>query len=257
MSNDVTNNKDGPDFIGYYRHLFQMQISEIEEQSPSSQPVQLFCNSLGRGLSYYAKAKLTTVLHEAADALNKEADELLGKIIAKLEAESNLGQSLCFSGKFNKGSTPEPFIGRKRKMPIGSDFSQSDNGFCNSELNEQVHTGPQSVDANCEVHEESIDKYSADLLHKLCKMEEGVEEFLNEVVLNCRTMTSAEKQLLGSRIQNLPEKSYDRLIEIFQMRNPFSRQNSDCVFINLDKQDTATLWRLYYYVETVRKASKT
>ncbi|KAJ4757589.1 bromodomain testis-specific protein [Rhynchospora pubera] len=255
MSNDLSNNKDGPDFIGYYRHLFRMQISEIEERSPSSQPVQLFCKSLGGGLSYYAKSKLMSVLHEAADALNKEADELLGKIIAKLEAESNLGQS-CFSGKFNEGSTPEPFIGRKRKMPIGSNFSQSDNDFCNSELDEQVHTGLQSADANG-VHEESTEKYSADLLHKLCKMEEGVEEFLNEVVLNCRTMTSAEKQLLGSRIQNLPEKAYDRLIEIFQMRNPFSRQNSDCVFINLDKQDTATLWRLYYYVETVRKASKT
>jgi Bromodomain extra-terminal - transcription regulation len=49
-------------------------------------------------------------------------------------------------------------------------------------------------------------------------------------------MTSAEKQQLGRMIQKLPEKAYDRLIEIFQSRNPFSRQNSDSVVIDLEKQ---------------------
>ncbi|KAF3337378.1 Transcription factor GTE7 [Carex littledalei] len=80
---------------------------------------------------------------------------------------------------------------------------------------------------------------------------------ITQLTYYTRAMTCAEKQQLGQRIQKLPEKAYDRLIEIIQSRNPFSRQNSDCVFVNLEKQDDATLWRLYYYVETVLRASKT
>lgn len=57
-------------------------------------------------------------------------------------------------------------------------------------------------------------------------------------------MTSAEKQQLGRRIQKLPEKSYGRLIEIYQSRKPFSRQNSDSVLINLEKQVSLSLGRL-------------
>lgn len=59
--------------------------------------------------------------------------------------------------------------------------------------------------------------------------------------MSCRAMTSAEKQQLGRRIQKLPEKAYDHLIEIFQSRNPFSRQNSDSVLIDLEKQVSLSL----------------
>ncbi|XP_078170383.1 uncharacterized protein LOC144564653 [Carex rostrata] len=255
MSNDPSNNKDGPDFIGYYRDLFSMEISKIEEQ-PISKSVRYFSNCLGGGFFDY-NAKLGYVLHEAATVLNRETNELLEKIIAKLEAESDLGQLPFFSGNSNKESTPEASINRKRKMPSGPDFSQRANGFHSSELVEKVYRDIQSLQGNGEVHQEAVDQYSADILQKLCMMEQGVEEFLNVVVVNCREMTSAEKQQLGQRIQKLPEKAYGRLIEIYQSRKPFSRQNSDSVFINLEKQDNATLWRLYYYVETVLRASKT
>ena len=75
MSNDPSNNKDGPDFISYYRDLFSVEISKIEEQ-PISKSVQFFSNCLGGGLSDY-KAKLGSVLHEAAAVLNRETDEVL------------------------------------------------------------------------------------------------------------------------------------------------------------------------------------
>lgn len=77
MSNDPTNNKDGPDFIGYYRHLFSMEISTIEEQPTSLKSVQFFSNCLDGGLSDCKKVKLRSILHEAAIVLNKEADEVL------------------------------------------------------------------------------------------------------------------------------------------------------------------------------------
>lgn len=64
--------------------------------------------------------------------------QLLEKIIAKLEAESDLGRLRCFSGNSNKESTPEASISRKRKMPSGPDFSQRANGFHSSELVEKV-----------------------------------------------------------------------------------------------------------------------
>lgn len=75
MSNDPSNNKDGPDFIGYYRDLFSMEISKIEEQ-PISKSVRYFSNCLGGGFFDY-NAKLGYVLHEAATVLNRETDEVL------------------------------------------------------------------------------------------------------------------------------------------------------------------------------------
>jgi hypothetical protein len=77
MSNDPTNNKDGPDFVGYYRHLFATEISIIEEQLISLESVQFFSNCLGGGLSDCKKEKLRSILHDAATILNKEVDEVL------------------------------------------------------------------------------------------------------------------------------------------------------------------------------------
>jgi hypothetical protein len=64
--------------------------------------------------------------------------QLLEKIIAKFEVESNLRQLSCFPGYSNKDSTPEASISRKRKMPAGPDLSGRGNGFHSSKLVEKV-----------------------------------------------------------------------------------------------------------------------
>lgn len=59
---------------------------------------------------------------------------------------------------------------------------------------------------------------------------------LNNCCTICRAMTRAEKRQLGKQIQKLPEKAFDRVVEIVQQRNLSARHLSDDIFINLEEQ---------------------
>ncbi|KAL0927980.1 hypothetical protein M5K25_002208 [Dendrobium thyrsiflorum] len=70
-----------------------------------------------------------------------------------------------------------------------------------------------------------------------------------------RPMSSAEKEQLGRQMKKLPEKAFDRAVEIVLRNKPSEAEPSE-VFVDLETQDNITLWRLYYYVQTVLEANK-
>ncbi|KAL9289849.1 hypothetical protein ACSQ67_024380 [Phaseolus vulgaris] len=68
------------------------------------------------------------------------------------------------------------------------------------------------------------------------------------------SMTLAEKQQLQSLIQKLPSRNLDRVVELLRRNRPAEEQSYDQIFVDLETEDNASLWRLYYYVEAVEKA---
>ncbi|KAJ3678317.1 hypothetical protein LUZ60_002120 [Juncus effusus] len=214
------------DIVGYYKQLISSLLSEKEATFPlsheeksqninnSSKDETFFTDIVGLDISENKKEMLKTALRECVASLNQEADKVLNKL-AMLQIESDRREDLI----------PEASR-RKRKAHDGFDFSQCSNG--------------------------SNEMCSPELLDKICKMKEGADELLNEIANHCRPMSVGEKQRLGSRIKKLPEKSFDRVLEILECTN----LSYEPISIDLEKQDDVTLWRLYYYVETVLHASK-
>ncbi|XP_072965802.1 uncharacterized protein [Typha angustifolia] len=260
MSNDTSAepNEFGPNYLGYYKHLLMELLYDKESNSPvmeSAEPsmghskgdqgiyrqdsgksksysgsVSFFTEGIGKGFPEYKKERLKSVLHETAVSLNQEADEMLGHILATFRIGSDQKEKLlsCYASGPDE-DVPSPLCRKKRKAS-------------------------PSLMSNASEKFSSLPSFET--IEQLCKMEQDLDEYVNEVVSHCRPMTHAEKQQLGSRIQKLPEKALDRVVEIFEVRNFPARQHSDNVFINLEEQDNVTLWRLYYYVETVLKANK-
>eukprot|EP00262_Sarcandra_glabra_P007444 TRINITY_DN20264_c0_g1_i2.p1 TRINITY_DN20264_c0_g1~~TRINITY_DN20264_c0_g1_i2.p1 ORF type:complete len:138 (+),score=25.67 TRINITY_DN20264_c0_g1_i2:305-718(+) len=102
--------------------------------------------------------------------------------------------------------------------------------------------------------EEGVGKSRDKFLEKLGQMEQNLEEFLDILMSKCRPMTRVEKQKLRQRIQKLPPKALDRVVDIIRRRKP-SETIADEIHIDLDSEDIVTLWRLHYYVETVANAN--
>ncbi|CAJ1786476.1 unnamed protein product [Sphenostylis stenocarpa] len=69
-----------------------------------------------------------------------------------------------------------------------------------------------------------------------------------------RSMTLAEKQQLQSSIQKLSARNLDRVVELICRNRPVAERSCDKIFVDLETEDNATLWRLHYYVEAVEKA---
>lgn len=101
---------------------------------------------------------------------------------------------------------------------------------------------------------ETVKKYSDELSATLGHMERKLEELLNTVVSRCRRMTRAEKQELRKLIQKLPQNNLARVVEIVQHSKVADSRPSDEYFVDLEKEDNVTLWRLFYYVKAVEKA---
>ncbi|KAF8399813.1 hypothetical protein HHK36_015684 [Tetracentron sinense] len=104
--------------------------------------------------------------------------------------------------------------------------------------------------------EETLKKYSDELSATLGHMEQQLEELLDIVMSKCRPMTLVEKQELRKLIQKLPQKNLDRVVEIIQHSRLPETCPCDEIHIDLEKEDSLTLWRLYYYVEAVKNAKK-
>ncbi|ESR59906.1 hypothetical protein CICLE_v10015858mg [Citrus x clementina] len=102
--------------------------------------------------------------------------------------------------------------------------------------------------------EETVKKYSDELFATLGHMEQKLEELLNTVVSRCRPMTRPEKQELRKLIQKLPQNNLARVVEIVQHSKLADSRPSDEYFVDLEKEDNVTLWRLFYYVKAVEKA---
>ncbi|KAG8054281.1 hypothetical protein GUJ93_ZPchr0001g32075 [Zizania palustris] len=89
-----------------------------------------------------------------------------------------------------------------------------------------------SMEENGETHQEAVKKFSAELLEKIDKMAQGVDDILEIMASKCRSMITAEKLELSNRIRKLPVKAFDRVVEIINMRRP-ANESSDKITFNL------------------------
>ncbi|KAK7287304.1 hypothetical protein RIF29_00534 [Crotalaria pallida] len=130
---------------------------------------------------------------------------------------------------------------------LGSDIGHKENGEVNDDFQFLLENDSVKV-------EEIVKKYSDELSGTLVYMEQQLESLLDAVMLKCRPMTLGEKQKLQRLIQKLPSRNLDRVVEILCRSRPEEEQSCDKIFVDLEKEDNATLWRLYHYVEAVEKA---
>ncbi|KDP36255.1 hypothetical protein JCGZ_09820 [Jatropha curcas] len=251
---------------------------------PSS---SFFHNSVGAGLSDYKKERLNSSLRQTLAVLAPQVDEMLEPVVAMRKLQTEVRSRKLFSG--HKGTESEGKMRQKNpdkriKMSssssttIATPTSPISSGTCkefqcNANKNEnESHFGSNTssgkgdregdgdlqflLENDSSLVEETIKKYSDQLLTTLGHMEKQLEEILDTVVSTCRPMTLTEKQQLRKLIQKLPPKNYNRVVEIVQRSKPVDTHQSDEIFIDLEQQENATLWRLYYYVEAVDKARK-
>ncbi|XP_065878097.1 uncharacterized protein [Euphorbia lathyris] len=189
---------------------------------------------------------------------SKCTDSECSHVAVPLKGKSNgvqkhLGQcsttSLNPGGKFqcnNLGTA----AGREGESHLGLDTSgDKGNGESDDDLQFLLVNDSSLV-------EEAVKKYSDQLFTTLGHMEKQLEELLDAVVSTCRPMSSNEKQHLKKLIQKLPPKNLNRVVEIVQRNKLAEAQCSDEIFVDLERQDHVTLWRLYYYTEAVEKARK-
>ncbi|XP_020265297.1 uncharacterized protein LOC109840888 isoform X2 [Asparagus officinalis] len=184
-----------------------------------------------------------------------EGRPILEHILAAKDIDSNLREKE-HDGSYSKAASEEdldmPLYKRKRKShPDNIKYSSG-----NSVSFKQVYKTIQALQGEDEICHEDVEKYTSQLLAKLDKMEESLEDYLNTVVSTCRPMTCIEKHRLGKQIRKLPAKALDRVVEILQPSNFSANNLPETVFVNLEEQDDVKLWRVYYYVELVAKTNK-
>ncbi|XP_020589383.1 uncharacterized protein LOC110030800 isoform X2 [Phalaenopsis equestris] len=233
-------NEAGPNFIGYFKHLTSELLMDSEMlQIPFPE---------------FKKERLKAILNESVDCLTQETDRINDQIIAKLHMELDSSDKKKLSSHSHKSDERINGSSRKRKA---SSIASKDSGDANILIQNpigKVHNDPQVLQGNAEIGKD-LQKNSAELQEELDKMEQGLEEFINDIFSKCRPMSGAEKELLGRLIKKLPEKAFDRVVEIVLRNKPSEAEPSE-VFVDLETQDNITLWRLYYYVQTVLKVNK-
>ncbi|KAM0946606.1 putative NET domain-containing protein [Dioscorea sansibarensis] len=270
MFKDSRENECGPDYFGYWKHLFLDLLSPsggalLPLKESDTEPaagtcsvggngsVSYFSEALSKGLSELKKEKVNLIMKQSIIRLNNEADEMLDNILAAFQLEADLrGKELlcCYSSASDEDLSVHSGH-RKRKASSSPMSSCPDNHT--SQTAKQVHGAIQALQGNGEIGHEAVEKYLNEMLTKLGKMEVDLEDFLNVLVSKCRPMTSAEKRRLGRLIRKLPCKAIDRLAEIIKDRNPAT--NHDTIQVDFEELDNVTLWRLYFYVETVARAN--
>ncbi|KAG4938441.1 hypothetical protein JHK85_045188 [Glycine max] len=248
----------------------------------------LYSNAVGACLSDFKKDRLKSLLRQSVIALSSEVDQVVDPVFAAYHLQANLkskSQSLNDTATASDNVVQVPC--KKLKM---SSSSSSDRcaGHClypsctcfdNFVPDAFASLCPRCVgivyvlDAlalvyvpdttddiqfllendNVEVAE-MVTEYANDLSGTLGYMEEQLELLLDTIMFKCRSMTLAEKQRLQSLIQKLPARNLDRVVELIWRNRPIEEQNCDKIFVDLEKEDDATLWRLYYYIEAVEKA---
>ncbi|KAL9274004.1 Transcription factor GTE6-like protein [Drosera capensis] len=104
--------------------------------------------------------------------------------------------------------------------------------------------------------EETVKKHSDEVSQTLSHMEQQLEELLDTVVSKCRQMTQPEKQKLLKQVKNLHPKNLDHVVEIIKRKEPTESPSSEDIFVDLEKQENVTLWRLYFYIQAVENTRK-
>lgn len=248
----------------HYKHIISELLLKKEDTSStgvvaqnnvkaSRESLPLFSEEI-RGLSECDMEILKHVLHDVFTNLNDDVDEIFCYILAISEFRSEKLLSSHARGSCEEEIAP-PSAKRKTLTISERGACEELHGHISSDIFEQFTRDIRLIEESGETRPEALQKFSDGLLRKLSKMAQGVDDLLNTVACNCRSMTTAEKIELGNRIHKLPEKALDHMVEVVKMRKP-EIWGSDKVSFNLGRLDDATLWRLYYYVETVLKAKQ-
>ncbi|KAI0529565.1 hypothetical protein KFK09_002117 [Dendrobium nobile] len=233
-------NEAGPNLIGYFKHLTLELLMDSE--------------MLQLPFPEFKKERLKAILNESVNFLTRETDRINDQIITKLHMDLDLSNKEKLSRHSHKSDERIHDCSRKRKA---SSIASMDCGSANNHIYNpvgKVYNDTQDLQGNAEIGKD-LQKCPVELQAELDKMEQDLEEFINIIFSKCRPMSSAEKEQLGRQMKKLPEKAFDRVVEIVLRNKPSEAEPSE-VFVDLETQDNVTLWRLYYYVQTVLEANK-
>ncbi|XP_058736711.1 uncharacterized protein LOC131609086 isoform X1 [Vicia villosa] len=273
----------GPDFFGYYSSEVVNLLSRDENVLPVTTQLSelpqnkcggggknlvnrsytlsgpLYNNGVGDGLSDFEKDRLKSLLRQSAFTLSSEVDEVVDPVFTMYHLQSGLRSKTHSLNLATIRSDDAPQIpSKKQKVTSPSSSARPDlaqNGDVNSQSSMKMRNDLQFLLENDSVEvDEMVKKYSDELSETLGYMEQKLELLLDAVMSKCRPMALVEKQQLQRLIQRLPAENLDRVVEIICRSRPEEEQSCDKIFVDLEKEDNATLWRLYYYVEAVEKA---
>ncbi|KAG8637689.1 hypothetical protein MANES_15G153200v8 [Manihot esculenta] len=279
----LSQNEDFLPFAAEFAGNISEEVRGNIKFDPSSG--SLFDNCVGVSLSECKKERLNALLRQTLATLAPEVDEMLDPVVALRRLQSQVRKRKLISGHKDVTSEGEKELENankrsKKSSSSSTSITRAASPFqCNarettckneSEFHLASNTSADKRDGEGEdeddlqfllendssLVEASIKKYSDQLSAKLDHMEKQIEELLDVVVSTCRPMSVAEKKQLQILIQKLPPKNLNRVAEIVQREKPSETQNYDEIFVDLEKKDKETLWRLYYYVEAVEKARK-
>ncbi|KAF2296430.1 hypothetical protein GH714_037949 [Hevea brasiliensis] len=277
------------DFLPFAAEIAGNRCEEVRGNNVEPSSGSLFDKCIGAGLSDCKKERLNALLRQTLATLVPEVDEMLDPVVAMRRLQSKVRNRKLISGLKDVMSEDVALPGKGMSTVVQKHCAccstNNPNGTadqegkfqCNacgttstneSEFHLASNTSADKVDEegdgdlqfllenDSSLVEASIKKYSDQLFTMLGHMEKQLEELLDVVVSTCRPMSLAEKKQLQKLIQKLPPKNLNRVAEIVQRSKSLETQNCDEIFVDLEKEDNATLWRLYYYVEAVEKARK-
>ncbi|XP_047336521.1 uncharacterized protein LOC124940083 [Impatiens glandulifera] len=189
---------------------------------------------------------------EKSEDLGKRCSRCHTMVTSKVSSDPERSlKSLCNTCEQKEVATKE---GNSKDLLLEQDVRRTGNelGEVDDDLMYLIEKYPAKV-------EDTVSFYSDELSETLGSMGKKLEGLLDMVLSCCRKVTITEKQELRNLIQNLPSRNLDHVVEIIEYRKqPTSRkyQIDDEIDVDLEEQDDATLWRLYYYVQAVENAKK-
>ncbi|XP_010317082.1 transcription factor GTE6 isoform X3 [Solanum lycopersicum] len=268
-------NRQGPDYFGLFASEVAELISQDEDFLPISDQIfeksgevngvveeknssmnsyiakefrytggsaSLFSDCFGAHVSNFGKERLKLLLRQSVVALSQEVDE-----DSKRE-DLNISPS--------RGDTTND-VKKLEGEQVKDSLAKKDQNDGATPEDGDVHNDLQFLLQNDSAKVESlIEKHYDELVSTLGYMEEKLEELLDIVMSNCRLMTFPEKQHLRQLIRDLPPKNLDRVVQIFCRGKQVERHSCSEVYVDLENEDKATLWRLYFYIETVENAKR-
>lgn len=99
--------------------------------------------------------------------------------------------------------------------------------------------------------EVAMEKHASDLNHQLDELNAQLEVLRQEVAPQCRMMTTEEKRQLGQSLSQLSPEDLSKAIQLIAQKNPDFKASGEEVELDIDAQDTSTLWRLQHFVKAV------
>ncbi|QCD96410.1 uncharacterized protein LOC114186008 isoform X3 [Vigna unguiculata] len=272
----------GPDYFGYYSSEIANLLSQDDDAFPVSDKIPelpkskyeegrkkslinqgdnsgpLYSNGVGAGLSDFTKDRLKSLLRQSVISLSSEVDEMVEPVFAAYHLQSRIK---CKSDSLNCRviASDDLVQGPSKRIKVSSSSSSArllpQTSNVNPQRSTKISDDVQFLLENDSAEvAEMVKRHSSELSKTLGYMEEKLEFLLDTIMLKCRSMTLAEKQQLQSLIQKLPARNLVRVVELLRRNRPAEEQSCDEVIVDLETEDNASLWRLYYYVEAVDKA---